>query len=126
MSLFSELFVWWHGQTLGTRVLTARKGVLVGEDDQGNRYYRERGGDRRWVIYNGLAEASRVPADWHGWLHRTVDTPPTEESYVAREWEKPHLPNRTGTPAAYRPAGSTLTPEARPHATGDYDAWSPE
>ena len=29
---------------------------------------------KRWVIYNGVVEASRVPADWHGWLHYTNDT----------------------------------------------------
>ena len=33
---------------------------------------------RRWVIYKGYADASRVPSDWHGWLHHTFDTPPSE------------------------------------------------
>jgi NADH:ubiquinone oxidoreductase subunit len=61
MSLFSEIFVWWDRQTMGTRLFTWRKGERVGEDGQGNVYYRERGGERRWVIYAGAAEASRVP-----------------------------------------------------------------
>ncbi|MEP2829554.1 MULTISPECIES: NADH:ubiquinone oxidoreductase subunit NDUFA12 [Alphaproteobacteria] len=132
MGLFSEIFVWWQGQTMGTRFYTWRKGRLVGEDGQGNRYYeakdgREIGGyQRRWVIYNGLAEASRVPPEWHGWLHHTVDTPPGEQSYVAREWEKPHMPNLTGTQHAYRPAGSLHKDARRPQATGDYQAWRPE
>ncbi|HCX66085.1 NADH:ubiquinone oxidoreductase subunit NDUFA12 [Parvibaculum sp.] len=132
MSLFSEIFVWWHGQTMGTRFYTWRKGRLVGEDGQGNRYYeakdgREIGGyQRRWVIYNGLAEASRVPPEWHGWLHHTVDTPPGEQGYVPREWEKPHMPNLTGTQHAYRPAGSLHKDARRPQATGDYQAWRPE
>ncbi len=126
MSILTELFTWWNRQTLGTRLLTARKGVLVGEDDAGNRYYRERNGSRRWVIYAAVAEASHVPPEWHGWLHHIVDTPPNEESYTPRAWQKPHKPNMTGTPAAYRPSGSTLTAETRPKATGDYDAWSPE
>ena len=60
------------------------------------------------MIYNGYAEASKIPPSWHGWMHHTVDVPPTEEDYKPREWEKPHLPNLTGTPRAYRPAGSTL------------------
>ena len=38
MGLFSEIFIWWQGQTMGTRFYTWRKGKLVGEDDQGNRY----------------------------------------------------------------------------------------
>jgi NADH:ubiquinone oxidoreductase subunit len=77
------------------------------------------------VIYNGLVEASRVPPSWHGWLHHTVDLPPVEEIYQPREWEKPHVPNLTGTPAAYRPPGSILASGRRPPATGDYQPWTP-
>jgi NADH:ubiquinone oxidoreductase subunit len=80
---------------------------------------------RRWVLYNGIAEPSMVPPSWHGWLHHTVDTPPTEENYKPRAWQKPHRPNLTGTPAAHRPTGSTLSQGRRPKATGDYKAWTP-
>ena len=44
---------WWNGQTLNTQFYTWRKGVKVGEDDQGNAYYTCRQGKRRWVIFNG-------------------------------------------------------------------------
>ena len=117
MKLFLlKLFTWWNGQTFGTQLWTWRFGELVGEDEQGNRYFRTKGRkidpslgfERRWVVYNGYAEATRVPPSWHGWLHHTVDVAPTEEIYKPHEWEKPHLPNMTGTPAAYRPSGSTL------------------
>ena len=52
--------------TFGTWLFTKMRGELVGSDDQGNRYYQDRRvipGRRRkrWVIYNGEAEASRVP-----------------------------------------------------------------
>ncbi|MFN0263324.1 NADH:ubiquinone oxidoreductase subunit NDUFA12 [Tepidamorphus sp. 3E244] len=124
-----QLFTWWHGQTMGTRLFTWLRGSYVGEDEFGNKYYRNDGipphGERRWVVYAGEAEASAVPPSWHGWLHHTVDVPPTEEDYTVREWERPHLPNMTGTAAAYRPAGSTLRANARPSATGDYEAWTP-
>ena len=125
MSLLSELFVWWNGQTLGTRFFTWRRGTLVGTDEFGNRYYRDRRSDRRWVIYGGPAEASRVPPDWHGWLHHTVDARPDNQTVKARPWQLPHRPNMTGTPDAWRPPGSALTANRRPPATGDYDAWSP-
>ena len=129
-----RFFTWWNGTTLGTQFWTWRKGEFVGEDATGNRYFRTRGGtidpklgfERRWVIYNGMAEASKVPPDWHGWLHHTVDTPPVEENYKAQSWQKPHRPNLTGTPAAHRPSGSTLAQGRRPKATGDYKAWTPE
>lgn len=120
-----QVFTWWNGQTMGTRFWTWRKGEFVGEDENGNRYYRERDGDRRWVIYNGDVEASRIPPGWHGWMHHRTDTPPSKESYAPRGWEKPHEPNHTGTPAAYRPPGSILTPERRPEVTGDYEPWTP-
>ena len=124
-----QLFSWWHGQTMGTRFFTWRKGHFVGEDEFGNKYYRNPNvpplGERRWVVYPDIAEASAVPASWHGWLHHTVDVPPTEDGYKPREWERPHVPNMTGTSAAYRPAGSTMNPASRPPATGDYEAWRP-
>ena len=126
MGIFTEIFAWWTGNTWGTRLFTLRKGVKVGEDELGNRYYRERNGDRRWVIYQDLAEASKVPPDWHGWLHYTVEDPPVDEEYEPRPWQKPHRPNKTGSGEAYRPAGSTLAAGKRPPATGDYQAWTPD
>lgn len=124
-----QFFTWWNGATLNTRFHTWRKGRRVGEDEFGNVYYQggydSEGRMRRWVIYNGVSEASMVPAGWHGWLHHRVDTPPVEEDYTPREWQRPHVPNLTGTPGAYRPRGSALTHEERPRVTGDYDAWTP-
>jgi NADH:ubiquinone oxidoreductase subunit len=61
--------------------------------------------ERRWVIYNGYAEASAVPPSWHGWLHHTVDGAADEEALSAAPWQKPHRPNLTGTCGAHRPAG---------------------
>jgi NADH:ubiquinone oxidoreductase subunit len=128
-----RFFTWWNGQTFGTQVWTWRYGELVGSDEFGSRYYRTRGGridptlgfERRWVVYEGYAEASRVPPSWHGWLHHTVDIPPTEETTTEYPWQKAHRPNLTGTPEALRPSGSTLAEGRRPHATGDYTPWIP-
>ena len=119
-----DVFTWWNSITTGTRFWTWRKGQFVGEDESGNRYYRERNGERRWVIYNGPVEASAIPPGWHGWIHHRVDTPPG--AYQPREWEKPHEPNLTGTAAAYRPKGSILGAAERPKSDGEYEAWRPE
>lgn len=115
---------WWDGQTLNTQLYTARKGVKVGEDDQGNVFYQTRDGKRRWVIYNGEVEASRVSPDWHGWLHHTYKDAPTDKPLAHKDWEKPHLENLTGTAMAYAPAGSIR--RAQPEERRDYEAWSPE
>lgn len=116
---------WWDGQTYGTQHFTWRHGQKVGEDDAGNIYYRTKDDSKRWVIFNGEIEASRIPPDWHGWLHRTWDEPPTERPLEHKSWEKPHEENLTGTlTMAYRPAGSLN--RADPAERRDYEAWSPE
>lgn len=117
-------FTWWDGQTLNTQIHTWRRGVKVGEDTQGNIFYQTRDAKRRWVIFNGEAEASRVDPDWHGWLHHTWDEPPTKAPLPHQPWEKPHLENLTGTPAAYAPTGSIRRPDPAPRR--DYEAWTPE
>ncbi|MCY3995241.1 MAG: NADH:ubiquinone oxidoreductase subunit NDUFA12 [Rhodobacter sp.] len=117
-------FIWWEGQTLNTQIHTWLNGKVVGKDDQGNVFYRSRDGRRRWVIYNGEAEASRIGPDWHGWLHHTYDQPPTEAPLPRKAWEKPHQRNLTGTAMAYAPPGSIR--RGKPKSRRDYEAWEPE
>lgn len=126
MSLIRFIFGWWHNATLGTLTTTWFSGALVGTDKFGNRYYQAKKGVRRWVIYAGTVEASRVPPDWHGWLHHTFKEPPTTAPFKEKSWEKEHQPNLTGTADAYRPDGSLLAGGVRPRATGDYQPWKPE
>lgn len=124
METLLRVLTWWNSQTLGTQLFTWRNGVPVGEDAQGNRFYRTRDDSRRWVIFNGETEASRVAPDWHGWLHRTWDQPPTERPLVHKPWERPHQENLTGTAAAYAPPGSIRRANETPRR--DYEAWQPE
>ena len=115
---------WWNGQTIGTQIFTARHGVKVGEDAEVTVFFRSKDGKRRWVIYNGETEASRVSPDWHGSLHQPWATPPSEAPLPHKTWEKPHQENLTGTAMAYAPPGSIRRPE--PKARSDYEAWQPE
>ena len=125
MKFLTELFAWWTGNTIGTRLFTWRFGSKVGEDAFGNVYYQTEDGKRRWVIYRDQSEASLVPPEWHGWLHYTVDVPPTEEAYRPRAWQKAYEPNQTGTPQVYRPPGSILNPDAGKLPQRDYEPWQP-
>ena len=113
--------------TIGTRLYTLLCGALVGEDDAGNRYYRERWGrsgpgqrERRWVVYEGEVEASRVPPEWHRWLHHSTDEPrPRHRSgrSPGRSRTSPISPARpppTGRRATSWAAGSAT---ARPGTT---------
>jgi NADH:ubiquinone oxidoreductase subunit len=119
--------------TIATRLYTWLRGLQVGTDAFGNRYYRDKTGatrcdgrrEKRWVLYNGAAEASKVPAEWHGWLHHTVNTLPDPDAKPLRSWQKEHVPNLTGTPSAYRPPGHDFQGGHRAKATGDYEPWIP-
>jgi NADH:ubiquinone oxidoreductase subunit len=124
MKFLLRLLTWWNTSTLNTAFFTWRHGVKVGEDVQGNIYYRSRDGKKRWVIYNGESEASRVAPDWHGWLHHTWDETPSEKPLVHKPWEKPHQENLTGTQLAYAPQGSIR--RKSPDQRKDYEAWTPE
>ena len=128
------IFTWWNGATIGTLWHTFKNGRLVGTDEFGNRYYETRNGKkhkalgfvRRWVIYNGEAEASRIPPGWYGWMHHKLDGVPDAENYKARPWEMTHRQNPTGTANAWRPQGSILGAGKRPKVTGDYQPWTPD
>jgi NADH:ubiquinone oxidoreductase subunit len=114
---------------IGTWLFTRLKGRQIGTDAAGNIYYeekRQRPGslrNRRWVAYAGPVEASVVPPEWHAWLHYTTDTPLPETG--RKVWQKPHLPNATGTAFSYRPPGHDYEGGHRARATGDYEAWTP-
>lgn len=130
MGLLAKIFTWWDGATIGTMLWSARNGERVGTDAQGNAYFRSKkngdGRERRWVIYNGANDASRVPAEWHGWLHGSLDGIPESDLPPPRIWEVDYTPNATGTAMAYRPSGALEQGGKRARATGDYDAWTPD
>jgi NADH:ubiquinone oxidoreductase subunit len=115
--------------TIGTLLKTWVAGSKVGEDAFGNRYYRGRGRsgyrrERRWVVYKGAPEASKVPPEWHAWLHYTMEAPLDPSKRYT--WQKEHAPNLTGTRAAYVPPGSVLRGGKRRRSTGDYEPWIPQ
>ncbi len=122
-------FTWWNGAGLGT-MLGLRGKARVGEDTLGNVYYEggrdTHGNPRRWVIYQGSNDGSRVPPNWFGWLHHQLDAVPDKALPPPRAWQKPAVPNLTGTALAYRPQGALEKGGKRAAATGDYEAWTPD
>lgn len=133
MGLLSLLGVW---SPAHISLQTLFGGKLVGRDAAGNKYYRGKlpvsaqspyRREKRWVMYNGAPEASKVPPEWHGWLHYQTDAVPGDSAQsFRRPWQKPHNQNMTGTAQAYRPPGHVLAGGQRDGATGDYQAWSPD
>ncbi|MEC7380960.1 MAG: NADH:ubiquinone oxidoreductase subunit NDUFA12 [Pseudomonadota bacterium] len=123
-SLLLETFTWWNNQTLGTRIYTSFKGKKVGIDEKGNKFYVHRKNNKkRWIIYNGLMDASKVPALWHDWLHYRTDEIPNE-SDKNPNWYKIHEENTTGTNEAYSPE---LSKNKEPEILKkNYEPWNPE
>lgn len=116
---------------LQAKFLIHRRGEKVGEDEYGNVYYQEKKArkgthKRRWVIYDGEPDPTKVPAEWFGWLHYSMDAPIAKDSEFQQDWVKPKKRNMTGTQDAYFPSGDPRGKGQRDKATGDYQPWVPE
>ena len=102
LTIIKEIFTWWNRQTLGTRIFTTFFGKFVGKDEYGNKYYESKKG-RRWVIYSGEVEASKIPNEWYSWIHFMKNKIENTHELKKYDWQKPHQSNQTGTKAAYYP-----------------------
>ena len=102
LTLLRKIFTWWNQDTFGTRLKTIFFGKLVGTDELGNKYYESKNG-KRWVIYSGEIDASKIPVEWFSWIHFTSNKIENEHNPKKYEWQKPHKPNLTGTDSAYYP-----------------------
>ena len=120
-------FTWWTGASWGT-MIGLRGKTRVGEDSYGNAYWQggkdTAGNPRRWVIYSGSNDASRITPEWFSWLHHQVDAVP--DASQSPRWQQPGIANQTGSALAYRPAGALEKGGRRAAATGDYEAWTPD
>ena len=103
LTFIKEIFTWWNRQTLGTRLQTIFSGKLVGEDEFGNKYYENKKKTKRWVIYNGEIEATKIPVEWYSWMHFLKNKIEDNHELKKYDWQKKHISNQTGTEKAYNP-----------------------
>ena len=92
--------------------LTSKK---IGEDTYGNKYYSFRG--RRFVVYNGLVEPTKVPPMWHAWLHFLSESPPLDSDLQVHRWQQTYVPTKTGSKDSYFPKREIVSSE--------YVRWNP-
>lgn len=97
--------------------LTSKK---VGQDMYGNTYYLSKktddmGRNKRYVIYNGIIETSKIPPVYHAWIHYMIDDIQAKDNLHA--WQSEHLPNLTGT------SNSHLMERGK--VSSDYQPWQP-
>jgi NADH:ubiquinone oxidoreductase subunit len=92
---------------------------MVGMDIHGNRYYEDiyaddsntSGTSTRWMEFSDRWEWSfsgrKVPAEWHGWLHKIHDDAPTPGNphYFNPIFKVRHEGNKSGLPEMYFPLG---------------------
>ena len=83
----------------------------VGEDKFGNKYFignakNYLGHKKRYVIYNGIEDGSKVPAVWHAWLHYLSAELPSGTDQDNYEWQIDHIQNLTGSKMRYDPSKS--------------------
>lgn len=96
----------------------------VGIDEFGNGYFEKKVKDsfgikKRFVIYRGDIEASKIPSGWHLWLHYTCDKAPINTNTHKSSWQKIHLPNLTGTVYKHSPSAKDKKLGA------NYESWAP-
>lgn len=84
----------------------------VGVDHIGNEYFIGIRMDflnrrKRYVLYKGMNESTKIPPLWHAWLHYLIDELPTDkDSEKKLVWQKDPIPNLSGTKFAYDPSES--------------------
>ncbi len=119
INFLKQIFTWWHKQTVGTFIYTLFTGKFIGRDQFGNKYYSNSKG-KRWVIYKNNIESSKIPPDWHSWIHfLRINKPSNEEKKFL--WQKQYEENLTGTARAYKPEGS-LTSDSKKDMK-KYETW---
>ena len=102
LTFLKKIFIWWNQETLGTKLKTFFFGKLVGTDSLGNKYYESKSG-KRWIIYSGEIDASKIPNEWYSWIHFTKNKIENNHDLKKYDWQKPHQSNQTGTSNAYHP-----------------------
>jgi len=121
VGFLKQIFIWWHRQTIGTFIYTLFTGKFAGKDEFGNKYYYNKKG-KRWVIYSNRVEASKIPPEWHLWIHFLKKNKPFDNMNKFL-WQKKHEENLTGTKKAYRPEGS-LASDSKKNMK-KYETWNP-
>ena len=119
-SFLKQIFTWWHKQTVGTFIYTLFAGKHIGSDEFGNKYYSSFKG-KRWVVYNSGVESSKIPPEWHLWIHFLKKNKP-DVNKKNFSWQKQHEQNLTGTKKAHKPEGSLSSSDLKKNAK-KYETW---
>ena len=87
LTVLKQIFTWWNHQTLGTRLYTLFFGKFKGKDYFGNKYYQSKSG-KRWIIYNGEVDATKIPNEWYSWMHYLNNKIEHTQELSKYSWQK--------------------------------------
>ena len=121
INFLKQIFTWWYRQTVGTFIYTLLTGKFIGSDQFGNKYYSNSKG-KRWVIYKNNVEASKIPPEWHLWIHYLTKNKPSDK-INSFSWQKKYEENLTGTKRAHKPEGSLVLDSKKNMKR--YETWKP-
>ena len=121
ISKISNLFIWWNGQTIGTKIYTKFFGNFVGTDEYGNNYFQSSNGTKRWINYKGVCDASNISPAWHSWIHKTTDKVPSFEK------DNLSMSNIDDTYTEIKKNGKYYPNNFKNHSIfNDYESWTPK
>ena len=76
--MIKQIFTWWNSQTFGTFCTHYFFWKICWKDEFGNKYYQNKK-NKRWVIYKGEINASKITSDWFSWMHHTTNKIPSNK-----------------------------------------------
>mgnify|MGYP000058846505 FL=1 len=117
---------------LGLYIYTFFKGIFIGKDEKGNKYYKSNIShgikkEKRWVLYyRNNNDPTTINPGWHAWLHHIIDNIPDNKVKKKFKWQKKLSPNLTGTKKAYKPEGHLLNKQKSfLKKRKNYESWDP-
>ncbi len=104
---------------LGSLLYTYFWGRQIGVDLNDNRYYiqHKKHSYKRWVIYNGIVDPSKIPVSWHIWLHSDCETIPRDP---------PEIQTPAHFSAKHTTKCTTSIANIPSSALECYQSWSPD
>ena len=70
-------------------------------------------------LSNSEVEATKIPPEWHAWIHHLIKEIPNKDEFSKYGWQKDHQENKTGTEDAYNPN------KYKSQSKADYESWRP-
>ena len=88
-------------------------GTKVGEDEYGNQYFELKredylGRKKRYCLYNGTPEASKISPEWHGFMHYQIPVSEVLKTFKQFKWQKPYVQDLTLSDYKFLPKNHPL------------------